>query len=596
VRRRLPIPPLAVLAAAVLAPGAFGHGGGTQTVEGTLRGWHGDTFAHPVGTGVGVDTGVAGVVPVDARPESVGDLLGRRVRAQGTRSGNVLALSGGLQPAGATTVAAATGTRTVAVLLFNFSNDVRQPWTTSTVRGVVFDNTDSVRAYYLDASYGQLSMTGDAFGWYTIDATNAGCDYTTWATQARAKATAAGVPLGSYQYTVYAFPQAASCGWAGLAYLPGTGSWINGAMSLRVVGHELGHNFGVHHASTLACSSGALSGSCSASEYGDPFSIMGSATKRHHNNWHRAQLGWASDIVTTSSGIVTLTPTELGGSPRLVRVPRGDGTYLNLEFRQPAGPFDDFAASDPVVNGVSVRVAPDLGSLVQSKLIDGTPGSPGGFADAALGAGASFTDPLSGITITVVSVSPAGASVSIQSTPDTQAPTQPGSLQAATQSSSAIALQWTASTDDRGVTGYRVYRNGGLVTTTTSLTFTDTGLAPATTYAYDVRAVDAAGNASQPATASATTATGDVQAPTAPGTLAATTSKGRRVDLSWGPASDDVGVVGYRVYRGGAQVAQVTTRTFRDRPPRGTYTYTVRAIDAAGNLGAPSNGVVVTVS
>jgi cellulose 1,4-beta-cellobiosidase len=134
------------------------------------------------------------------------------------------------------------------------------------------------------------------------------------------------------------------------------------------------------------------------------------------------------------------------------------------------------------------------------------------------------------------------------------------------------------------------------VTTTTALSFTDTGLAAATTYAYQVRAFDAAGNASQPASASATTTAQDVQAPTAPGTLGATTSKGRRVDLSWGPASDNVGVAGYRVYRGASQVAQVATLAYRDRPARGTYTYTVRAVDAAGNLGAVSNSIVVTVS
>ena len=393
---------LVAIVLASIVPAAYAHGsGGHTTVEGTLRGWHGDTFTVPVDVGVGIDTGIAGVVHVDTPHRVAGPLLGHHVKAVGTRNGNTLAVSSGPAPTGGTTAAAATGSKTVAVLLFNFSNDTRQPWTTHTVRGVVFDNCDSVRAYYLDASYGALSMTGDAFGWFTIDATNAGCNYTTWANQARAKASAAGVPLGSYQYTVYAFPQVSGCGWAGLAYLPGTGSWINGAMSLRVVGHELGHNFGVHHASTLACSGGAFSGSCTTSEYGDPFTIMGSASRRHHNNWHRAQLGWLSDVVTASTpGVYDLRPAELTGStPRLLRVPRGDGTYLNLEYRRPWGTFDNFAATDPVVTGVSVRVAPDLSSVVQSKLVDATPGSAGGFNDAALGAGASLTDPVSGVTV-----------------------------------------------------------------------------------------------------------------------------------------------------------------------------------------------------
>ena len=593
-RRLLPLT-IALLAAAALVPAAVADGP-ERTVEGTLRAWHGDTPSAPLGVGVGVDTGIAGIVEVDAAADSVGPLLGRRVRGKGTPRGKVLALSGGLAPTGGTAVAAATGTKTVAVLLFNFAGDTRQPWTTGSVRGVVFDNADSVRAYYLDASYGQLTMTGDVFGWFTIDATNAGCDYTTWANQARSKATAAGVPLGNYQYTVYAFPQVSGCGWAGLAYLPGTGSWINGAMSLRVVGHELGHNYGVHHASTLSCSTGTFSGSCSTSEYGDPFTIMGAASRRHHANWHRAQLGWLPDVVTASTaGVYDLRPAELTGtSPRLVRVPRGDGTYLNLEFRQPSGIFDNYSVSDPAVTGVSVRVAPATSSLVQSKLVDGTPGSAGGFNDAQLGAGASLTDPVSGFTITVVSVSPAGASVSISTAPDTQTPTAPGSLAAVPQGTSAVALQWTASTDNSGVAGYRVYRGDVLVATTTSLAYTDTGLAAGTTYAYEVRAFDAAGNVSPAATASATTGTADTQPPTAPASLAATVSKGRKVNLSWGAATDNVGVVAYRVYRGGTQVRQVTGLTYRDSPGRGTFTYTVRALDAAGNLGPASNAVTVT--
>jgi len=288
----------AIIALAALAPVALADDGpGTTTVEGTLRVWHGDTFDRPVSVGEGIDTSIAGLIPLEQAPASTAALAGKRVKADGVRRGKALAVSGGVQAVGPTNaVAAATGTKSVAVLLFNFAGDTREPWTPAAVRSVVFDGANSVNAYYQDASYGQMSMSGEVYGWYTIDAPNTGCDYTTWASQARSKAAAAGVPLANYTYTVYAFPNVSGCGWAGLAYLPGTSSWINGSMNLRVVGHELGHNFGVHHASTLACTNAGvsvvLSSTCSASEYGDPFTIMGSASTRHHNNWHRAQLGW----------------------------------------------------------------------------------------------------------------------------------------------------------------------------------------------------------------------------------------------------------------------------------------------------------------
>ena len=582
----------------VCAPIGLAVGKPSETLEGTLRTWHGDTFTTPVGVGAGVDTTVAGVVPLETADASVHALAGKKVRARGERRNGVFAATGGVQAASEGTAAAVTGTKSVAVLLFNFSNNTAQPWTTSAVRGVVFDNANSVDEYYRDASYGQLALSGDVFGWYTIDSSNAGCAYTTWANEARAKATTAGVPLSSYQYTVYAFPQAASCGWAGLAYLPGTGSWINGAMTLRVVSHELGHNFGVHHASTLTCSNGGVpstfGGTCSQSEYGDPFTVMGAAQTRHHNNWHRAQLGWTADTQTVStSGTYLLTPAELTGTPRMLRVARGDGTYLNLEFRQPWGIFDNFASGDAVVNGVSVRIAPSTSSLVQSKLVDANPGT-ATFSDAALGVGASVVDPLSGVSIATVSVGPAGASVSIQFGTDGQAPTAPDSLSATPSSSSTVQLGWTAATDNVGVAGYRVYRNGTQVDTTTALSYLDSGLLPQTPYTYEVRAYDAAGNVGPAATASATTPGADTASPSVPAGLTAKLQKGRKVLLSWNASNDNVGVVGYDVYRGGVRVAGPVGTSYTDRPGRGTFTYQVRARDAAGNVSGMSAAVTVT--
>ena len=492
----------------VLVPTALAVLGVGAPVEGTLRTWHGDTFTTPVDVGAGVDTGIAGLVPVAQADSSVHALAGRHVRAVGVDQGGVLTVTGDVEPAGEPTPLAALGTKTVAVLLFNFSNNTSQPWTTSTVRGVVFDNANSVDEYYRDASYGQLGLTGDVFGWYTIDATNAGCAYTTWANQARAKATAAGVQLSDYQYTVYAFPQSSSCGWAGLAYLPGTGSWINGAMTLRVVGHELGHNFGVHHASTLPCTGGTFAGTCTPNEYGDPFTVMGSAQTRHHVNWHRAQFSWFTDTQTvTTTGTHLLAPAELTGSPRMLRVARGDGTYLHLEFRQPWGIFDNFGAGDPVVNGVSIRIAPQLTSLVQSKLVDANPGT-STFSDAALALGQSVTDPLTGVSITTTGVGPAGATVLVQFPGgDGQPPTAPGWLPA-TPTASYVRLNWSAATDNVGVLGYRLYRDGVLVGTTPELTYLDTSVAPVTTYQYEVRAYDAATNVGPAASGAVTTGGG----------------------------------------------------------------------------------------
>ncbi len=595
---------LAALAALVLAPSSLAHGPGDETVEGTLLTWHGDTASSPVELGAGIDTSVAGVLAVSGvRRGDLDRFTGRRVRAVGRRTERAVALTSGTSISTTGSVQAATavsGVKSVAVVLFDFADaPTVQPPSAATVRSVVFDGATSVNAYYQDASYGQLSLQGAVFGPYTIPSANTGCDWRTWGTQARNTAIAAGAPLSTYQYTVYAFPSAPACGWAGLAYMPGTESWINNAMNLRVVAHELGHNFGTHHASTLACGTAVFASSgCATSEYGDPFTVMGSASQRLHTAYARAEFGHLADTQTVAaSGAFTLAPADFaaGTQPRQIRIARGDGTYLFLEFRQPHAPFDDFAASDPAVNGVLVRIDTGFNTYTQTKLLDAHPG--GSFADAAFRAGESWRDPVSGATITVVSVSPAGAAVTVQLGADTQAPTTPTGLTASASGATAIRLAWNASTDNSGaIAGYRIWRGGAKVADVTSPVYTDGGLASGTTYAYTVAAFDAAGNVSPDASASATTTTQDTQPPSAATNLRAQVQRNRRVQLTWTAATDNVGVTGYRVLRNGVQIATSTTASYRDAPPtRGTYTYAVVAVDAAGNVGLPSSTVSATV-
>jgi chitodextrinase len=108
-------------------------------------------------------------------------------------------------------------------------------------------------------------------------------------------------------------------------------------------------------------------------------------------------------------------------------------------------------------------------------------------------------------------------------TSDTQQPSTPQNLVATAVSSSQINLSWTASTDNVGVTGYKVFRGGTQVGTPSGTTYSDsTGLTPSTLYTYTVAAVDAAGNNSlQSGSASATTQAGPTPTPTpAPGLVA----------------------------------------------------------------------------
>jgi chitodextrinase len=380
-------------------------------------------------------------------------------------------------------------------------------------------------------------------------------------------------------------------------------------MDLRVNSHELSHNFGVHHASTYNCvtsgvrvSLSANANDCTLSEYGDPFTVMGSAYTRQSHAWHKAQMGWlgagGDRQNVTTAGNYTVGPEEDSAStPKLLRVARTgqSGKYFYLDFRQPYGSyFDNFSAADPAVNGVFIRLGPDYNTISQSWLLDATPET-STWSDAALPVGRTLTDPLSGISFTTQSVSASGAVVNVSFSSDTTPPSPPSNLQATGTGPYTVALSWGASTDDRSVSGYRVSRNGTQVATVTGLTWTDTGRSPNTTYQYSVVAYDAANNVSTPATASGTTTAADTQAPTAPTNLKATVAKSGVTALTWTGSTDNYGVAGYRLYRNNALFATVTATSYSAKKARGTFTWYVVAFDQAGNVSAKSNSVTATV-
>src|SRR5438477_377444 len=206
-----------------------------------------------------------------------------------------------------------------------------------------------------------------------------------------------------------------------------------------------------------------------------------------------------------------------------------------------------------------------------------------------------------------VAASDAARNASAQSSPvsattkaplDTQAPSIPTNLAAAALTSSSLTLSWSPATDNVGVTGYRVYRNGTLAASPSATSASITGLSAATTYSFTVSAVDAAGNASAlSAPLSATTAaSSDTTPPTTPTGLAASALTATSLTLSWSPATDNVGVTGYRVYRNGTLAASPsgTSASITGLLASVLYSFTVSAVDAAGNASASSAPLSVT--
>ncbi len=183
-------------------------------------------------------------------------------------------------------------------------------------------------------------------------------------------------------------------------------------------------------------------------------------------------------------------------------------------------------------------------------------------------------------------------------TTDTTAPSAPLNPSAVATSGTSAGVSWNAATDDVGVDHYIISRNGSVVGQSSTLTFADSGLLPAATYSYRVVAVDVAGNASA-ASVGAMVVTPDTVAPTVPAGLKVDGVTPTSVSLGWSAATDNVGVVGYEVYRGGSLVGSTTGLGYTDPVLTAStaYTYTVLAVDAAGNRSLPSmstNAVTAT--
>ncbi len=195
--------------------------------------------------------------------------------------------------------------------------------------------------------------------------------------------------------------------------------------------------------------------------------------------------------------------------------------------------------------------------------------------------------------------------------PDTQAPTAPSGLAATAISGTQINLSWTASTDNVAVTQYLIEScqgagcaNFAQIGTSAGTTFSNTGLTINASYSYRVRATDAAANlGGYSNTATTTTQNPDTQAPTAPSGLAATAISTTQINLSWTASTDNVAVTQYQIERcsgaGCSNFAQIGTSTGTTFNNTGltqstSYSYRIRATDAATNLSGYSNTATAT--
>lgn len=176
--------------------------------------------------------------------------------------------------------------------------------------------------------------------------------------------------------------------------------------------------------------------------------------------------------------------------------------------------------------------------------------------------------------------------VSFFTSNDNEPPGAPPNLRASKITETSAKLNWSASSDNAQVVLYEVYLDNRLFGSTNTRSYTVTGLDPSTTYSMTVKALDAAGNRSEPSTIQVTTlGGGDTEPPSPPGSVIAINTTSTSTELYWSIARDNEGVTGYRVYVNNALFATTNSTNIFINGLRAatTYTLSVSALDAAGN-------------
>ena len=515
-----------------------------------------------------------------------------------------------LEAAGSTTTSPSSGTavaysptvqgnqNTLSILL-NFS-DKAISCTPSDVGSRLFGATGStVNNNYKESSRGLVSFSGQAIGPFTIPYSSTGsCDYAGWATAANSAAKAAGFDTSTYQRVNYVTAGNNSCGWSGLAYMPGQQSWVQSCSTTSVFSHELGHNLSLHHASTPT------------SEYGDGSDPMGASQSRviDHNGANRVMAGWmpfgsVQDVsVGGSYALASLSTNTTASSPQVLRMSKADTSEFYYVSLRSLVNLDSTLLS-PYSNTLSVHHA--TGSLpTKTYLVQN------------LAVGQSFSDATNGITITNQGLSNGTATVGVTLGGGSCLTTSPLVSVSPTSQSSAPGTNvvynvsvTNANTTACGTGTFNLAQtlpsgfNGSFAASSLSIA---AGASVSTTWTAGSPAgtpngtytLTASATGSGTGNSAASHASDIVYADNTVPTVSITNPAGNAVVsgnavIISATALDDIGVQAVQFYVDGVLLSTDTSGPYTVRwnlrkAASGSHTIKVRAVDAAGNAGEQS--------
>jgi hypothetical protein len=185
------------------------------------------------------------------------------------------------------------------------------------------------------------------------------------------------------------------------------GAWVQ-TDDWRVIAHELGHNYGLHHANGWRPITTAPYGPGQNVEYGDPYDLMG-PNRGSFNTYERCVLHWmpeAAILPVTSNGVFRLhafdVPSIASNRLYALRLGRDVRDYwLDYRGEFQSGPYAPFT-----LNGLQIRWSSWSQSRGGSALLDTTPGTPRRFEDGPLAVGHTYSDRETDLHVTVVDRSP----------------------------------------------------------------------------------------------------------------------------------------------------------------------------------------------
>jgi len=338
-----------------------------------------------------------------------------------------------------------TGVQNTAVILVTFPGITLPTGVTTQSLNDSFFGTStgvSLDGFLRDASYGKTSATGNVFGPYTLTGTYTTCGDLGGAilNDAIAAAIAGGANLSNYSRVFLVFPDTFGCGWAGyasnactissssgtfntsLAYLAAR-YVVNRAATVSLASHEMGHNLGLLHSGIITAGADVLGPISSPGtmydQNGDYWSTMGEPVLGTYPSPQKAEvLGWMTPgtnfEVVQSSGTFTLQPLETNpASLQALKIQRGTGNnaWLWVEYRQPIDNYDSTLSTQPF-SGALIHYEDPTTQTGHTYLPNFTP-SDTSWNSPALAVGKTWTDPYSNVSISVLSATSSGLTVSV---------------------------------------------------------------------------------------------------------------------------------------------------------------------------------------